>query len=179
MMHAMPKSGICLLALLFSQGLWAADLPADAAVDPSVPTMTLTPKVVVNSGRLEWEPFNRDLSAWPTLSHSDRRSTEKVRKVNFTGPLNCDPVRGRDLVMRRDKGFCVLCHQFPGEEWPGSFGISLVGYKLNHYSDADIYQQIFDARVNNPHTAMPPYGTNRVLNDQEIRDIVAYLQTLE
>jgi sulfur-oxidizing protein SoxX len=162
-----------------SQTCRAADIPPDAAVNPASPTMTQAPRVVVNSGRLEWEPFSRDLSDWPTLSHADKRITHKPRKVTLVGPLNGDPVRGRDLAMRRDKGYCVVCHQLPGEQWPGTFGIPLDRFKLNRYADADVYQQLFDARVNNPQTAMPPYGANHVLNDQEIRDVVAYLQSLE
>lgn len=177
-MHAgLPLAG--LLACLISMPAQASDIPADAAVDPATPTMTQVPKVVVNSGRLEWEPFSRDLSAWPTLSHADKRSAPRMRKVALEGPLKGDPARGRELAMRRDKGYCVVCHQLPGEQWPGSFGTSLIGFKLLRYADADVYQQIFDPRVNNPHTAMPPYGTNHVLNDQEIRDVVAYLQSLE
>lgn len=173
-----PKC-ILLLALGLVQATRAADLPADAAVDPAAPTMTQAPRVVVNSGRLEWEPFSRDLSPWPTLSYADKRSTPKPRRVSLSGPLNGDPARGRELALRRDKGYCVVCHQLPGEQWPGTFGPPLVGFKLHRYADADVYQHIFDPRVNNPHTAMPPYGTNHVLNDQEIRDIVAYLQSLE
>ena len=159
--------------------LLAGDPPPDAAVNPATPVMTLQPKVVVNSGRLEWEPFARDLSPWPTLSHADQRSTPRPRQVKLEGALKGDAERGRNLAMRRDKGYCVVCHQLPGENWPGTFGTSLLHYKLHRYADADLYQQIFDARVNNPNTAMPPYGTNHVLNDQEIRDLVAYLQSIE
>lgn len=158
---------------------WSAGLPSDAAVNPAAPTMTLEPKVVVNSGRLEWVPFRRDLSAWPTLSYEDKRPTEKVRKVTMAGPLNGDPARGRDLALRRDKGYCVICHQLPSEKWPGTVGVSLTGFKRHNYDDSKVYQQIFDPRVNNPNSAMPPYGTNRILNDQEIRDLVAFLQSIE
>ena len=164
---------------LFPQAGRCAGIPADAAVNLASPTMTQVPKVVVNSGRLEWEPFNRDLSPWPTLSDQDRRNTTRPRQVTLQGALNGDPARGREIAMRRDKGYCVVCHQLPGEKWPGTFGIPLIGYKLYRHADADIYQQIFDARVNNPNTAMPPYGSNHVLNDQEIRDLVAYLQSLD
>ncbi len=158
---------------------WADELPPDAAVNPAAPTMTLEPKVVVNSGRLEWVPFRRDLSAWPTLSHEDKRPTAKPRKVTLTGPLNGDAARGRDLAMRRDKGYCVVCHEVPGEKWAGTVGMSLNHFSQHHYDDGRVYQQIFDSRVNNPNSAMPPYGPNRILNDQEIRDLVAFLQSLE
>jgi sulfur-oxidizing protein SoxX len=179
MRKAILLAGWSAILSLYCPTGWGSEIPPDAAVDQASPTMTQMPRVVVNSGRLEWEPFSRDLSSWPTLSHADRRGTPKPRKVALAGPLNGDPARGRELAMRRDKGYCVACHQLPGEQWPGTFGITLTRFKLNRYADADVYQQLFDARVNNPNTAMPPYGTNHVLNDQEIRDVVAYLQSLE
>lgn len=156
-----------------------ADLPADAAVNPAMPTMTVEPRVVVNSGRLEWLPFKRDLSAWPTLSYEDKRPTLKPRKVELTGPIDGDPVRGKELTTRRDKGYCVTCHELPGEKWPGTVGVSLLHFKRHHYDSARLYQQIFDPRVHNPDSAMPPFGTNHILTDRDIRDLVAYLQSIE
>lgn len=167
------------VAATFTALAQASDLPPDAAVNPAAPTMTVEPKVVVNSGRLEWVPFRRDLSAWPTLSYEDKRPTAKPRKVTLEGPLNGNPVRGRELALRRDKGYCVICHEMPGEKWPGTVGVPLVNFKRHNYESAQIYQQIFDARVNNPDSAMPPFGTNRILTDQDIRDLVAYLQSIE
>jgi sulfur-oxidizing protein SoxX len=168
-----------LAILAWGTSAWSAEIPSDAAVNPAAPTMTLEPKVVVNSGRLEWVPFKRDLSSWPTLSYEDKRDTAKPRKVTMSEPLNGDPARGRDLAMRRDKGYCVICHQLPSEKWPGTVGVNLSRFKLHNYDNALVYQQIFDARVINPNTAMPPFGTNRILNDQEIRDLVAFLQSIE
>ena len=49
----------------------AAGLPPDAAVNPAAPNKTLEPNVVANSGRLEWVPFKRDLTDWPTLRGED------------------------------------------------------------------------------------------------------------
>lgn len=175
------KSQIALawLTATITASAWGTELPSDAAVNPAAPTMTLEPKVVVNSGRLEWVPFKRDLSSWPTLSYEDKHDTAKARKVTMAEPLNGDPARGRDLAMRRDKGYCVICHQLPSEKWPGTVGVSLTHFKQHKYPDAAVYQEIFDARVLNPNTAMPPFGTNRILNDQEIRDLVAFLQSIE
>jgi sulfur-oxidizing protein SoxX len=158
---------------------WGAELPPDAAVNPAAPTKTLEPKVVVNSGRLEWVPFKRDLTAWPTLSYEDKRPTARPRSVKLTPPLNGDPTRGRDIAQRSDKGYCIVCHQLPGEEWPGTVGVKLLNFKQHQYADVAVYQQIFDARVINPNTVMPPYGTNNILTEQEIRDLVAYLQSIQ
>lgn len=173
-----PRILAC-LGLVIALPALGAGLPPDAAVNPAAPTKTLEPKVVVNSGRLEWVPFKRDLTAWPTMSHEEKRPTVKPRKVKLSPPLNGDPARGREIAQRADKGYCVVCHQIPGEEWPGTVGPSLVRYKLFNYPDAAIYQQIFDPRVINPQSVMPPYGANNILTEQDIRDLVAYLQSIE
>ncbi len=167
------------LCLTLAAPAFGADLPPDAAVNPAAPTKTLEPKVVVNSGRLEWVPYNRDLTPWPTLSYEDKRSTVKPSKVKLVPPLNGDPARGSELAHRPDKGYCVVCHQMPGEDWPGTVGPSLMRFKLHKYPDAAVFQQIFDARVTYPYSVMPPYGANNILTEQEIRDLVAYLQSIE
>lgn len=164
---------------LLVAGATRADLPADAAINAAAPLQTMQPKVIVNSGRLEWVPYYRDLTAWPTLSHQDRRSTPRPRKVKLDAPVRGDPARGRDLAMRPDKGYCIACHQLPGEEWPGSVGLSLERYKSYGHADELVFQQIFDARAFNPHSVMPPYGTFGILTVEEIADLVAYLQSLE
>jgi sulfur oxidation c-type cytochrome SoxX len=154
-------------------------LPADWAVNPVEVNMTVEPKVLVNSGRLEWVPFKRDLTRWPSLSYDDKRPTPKARKVGLTEPLNGDPARGRELALARDKGYCIVCHELPGEPWSGSVGALLLGFKKHNYPNELVFQQIFDARAFNPNSVMPPYGTFGLLNEQEIRDLVAYLQSLD
>ncbi len=103
------------LSAPFSMLAWSNELPADFAVNPATVNMTVEPKVVVNSGRLEWVPFKRDLTLYPSLSYVDKRPTPKVRKVMLEEPLNGDPVRGRELALARDKGYCIVCHELPGE----------------------------------------------------------------
>lgn len=169
---------VCLSAVL-SASASGGELASDLAVSPSAVNMTLEPKVVVNSGRLEWVPFRRDLTLWPSLSHEDKRPTPKPRKVTLEEPLNGDPVRGRELALARDKGYCIVCHEIPGEVWPGTVGAKVLNFKQHHYPNELVFQQIFDARAFNPNSVMPPYGTFGILNEQEIRDLVAYLQSLD
>lgn len=164
---------------LLAYSAWSNEYPSDFAVNPATVNMTLEPKVVVNSGRLEWIPFQRDLTVWPSLSYEDKRPTPKARKVTLEEPLNGDPVRGRALALSRDKGYCVICHELPGEAWPGSVGALLLKFKKHNYPSELVFQQIFDSRVFNPNSYMPPYGTFGILNEQEIRDLVAYLQSLD
>jgi len=170
-------SGLAVLAV-FTLAVEAGGIPADAAVDPNSPHKTLKPKVVANSGRLEWVPHERDLTPWLTLSRLDRRETPRPRKVELAGPLAGDAERGRAIAFS-GRGNCLNCHALPGDDWPGSFGSPLIGYGRHQHRDADVYQQIFDARIFNPNSVMPPYGTFGLLSEQDIRDLVAYLQSLK
>jgi len=174
---------LCLTAFVahaaLTRAALASDFPADFAANPAAVNMTQAPKVVVNSGRLEWTPFNRDLTHWPSLSYDDKRPTLKPRKVMLSEPLNGDPARGRALALARDKGYCIVCHEMPGEDWPGTVGALLLHFKKNNYPNEQVFQQIFDARAFNPNSVMPPFGTFGILDEQEIRDLVAYLQSLD
>lgn len=175
------KRSMCSLAIavmLGCSGVQADGVPPDAAVDMASPHKTLKPVVRANSGRLEWIAHERDLTPWLTLSRLDRRETPRPRKVELIGPLAGDAERGRAIAFSA-RGNCLNCHALPGDDWPGTFGSSLVGYGRHGYRDADVYQQIFDARIINPYSVMPPYGTFGLLSEQDIRDLVAYLQSLK
>ena len=45
--------------------------------------------------------------------------------------------------------------------------------------DEWLFNYVYDGRVYNPETVMPPWGTHGVFNDQEIDDMVAFLKTLK
>ncbi|MCP5279489.1 MAG: sulfur oxidation c-type cytochrome SoxX [Thiobacillus sp.] len=169
----MPGGLAIFLAMHAGAGL-AADPPADASFSPRATHRTLEPRVVVNSGRLDWVAHPRDLTPWVTLSPLDDRSASRARKVKYHAPLNGDPTRGKHLAGE----WCAVCHVFPGDDWPGSPGTPLTHYGRFRYEDAKVFQQIFDARVYNPSTIMPPFGTHGLLPQQDIRDLVAYLQSL-
>jgi sulfur oxidation c-type cytochrome SoxX len=164
---------LLILAALLAPVAWCADpLPPDASVSGG---KTMVAKVIVNSGRLEWVPHKRDLTPWLTLSYQDRRATPEPARFAMKSPLNGDVARGKALAWE----WCVTCHTLPGDEWPGSVGSSMLHYKNFKHPDALVFQQIYDSRVYNPTTVMPPFGRLGLLNEQNIGDLVAYLQSLE
>jgi len=121
-----------------------------------------------------------DYSEWPCLSYTlacGQIPTRKPVKQALANPLNGDPARGKALANERSKGNCVACHLVKGAEQPGSRGPDLTAYGTWGRSDAETYALIYDMRWRNPDTVMPPIGTNQVLSDQEIRDVVAFLQS--
>ena len=92
-----------------------------------------------------------------------------------------DAKQGEKIAKTRKLGNCVACHYLPNVESPGDIGPNLVD-AMQEYTMADredVLQWVRDARKFNPHTIMPPFGTNKILTSQQIDDVVAYLYTLK
>lgn len=110
---------------------------------------------------------------------------------SLTGRLG-DPQRGRDVVVKRELGNCLLCHRMPipEERFQGTIGPDLSGV-AGRLSEGQIRLRIVDESRLNVQTIMPPYyrveGLRRVLaayRDQpvltaeQVEDAVAFLVTL-
>ena len=54
---------------------------------------------------------------------------------------------------------------------------TLADYGKRGVPPAVTYQRIWDVRAFNPNAFMPLYGPNAVLTEQEIKDVMAFLQT--
>jgi sulfur-oxidizing protein SoxX len=102
-----------------------------------------------------------------------------------------DPVRGRDVFISREGGFCVLCHAAPGVELAGNIGPSLAGVG-SRFTPAQLRIRVADMSRVKPDAAMPSFhrtdGLERVdparqgkpvLNERQLDDVVAYLASLK
>lgn len=98
----------------------------------------------------------------------------KVEKVKFTGSLG-DKERGKKIALDLRWGNCIACHNLPGGLEGGNIGPSLADYAKRNMPHDYTYQRIWDNRVFNPNAFMPLYGPNKVLDEQEIRDVMAFL----
>ncbi len=106
----------------------------------------------------------------------------------FSGDLE----QGRQIVVSRGDGNCLLCHAVPGAGRPaGNIGPSLAGV-ASRLSVEEIRNRIVDASRFNPKTVMPPYGRAEglhavapqyrgmpLLTKEQIDDAAAYLATLK
>jgi len=103
-----------------------------------------------------------------------------------------DPDRGRAIVLNRQVGLCLLCHNgpFPQEKFQGTLAPSLQGAG-SRSTAGQLRLRIVDASRLNPQTIMPPYYRvdglvsvaaafkgKPVLSAEQIEDVVAYLATL-
>ena len=103
-----------------------------------------------------------------------------------------DPARGRQIVVNRQVGLCLLCHSgpFPEQKFQGTLAPDLSGAGARA-SEGELRLRIVDASKLKGDTIMPPYyrveGLTRVapayqgkpiLTAEQIEDVVAFLTTL-
>mgnify|MGYP003339768288 CR=1 FL=1 len=100
---------------------------------------------------------------------------------SFQLPIEGNAERGRTLAYDRSRGgSCVVCHimgkSTPAQ--PGNVGpdLSAIGAARD---DRHLFNYVYDPRIYNPKSIMPPWGAYGVFRLDEIRDIVAFLKTLK
>jgi len=86
--------------------------------------------------------------------------------------------RGRAIAEERNAGNCYSCHKIEGAELPGDYGPPLMHMKTRYPDRAALKAQIYDPRVRNPNTPMPPYGAQNILTDAELESVVDYIHSL-
>ena len=85
---------------------------------------------------------------------------------------------GQRIAFDRAKGNCLSCHEIKGGDLPGTIGPALKDIKSKYPDRKDLIAILTDESKRNPQTAMPLFGRNRILTEQEIEAIVDFLQTL-
>jgi sulfur-oxidizing protein SoxA len=142
---------------------------------------------MATEGAAAARPWKR-YAGWPAGDYAMFSDASAVRSAPapkaprpLAGPLNGDPAKGAELTIAgRGAANCLACHVVGdrGTNLPGNVGPDLSEVAKRGHSDEYLYNYIYDARVYNAGTVMPPWGTHGVLKDEDIRHIVAYLKTL-
>ena len=124
----------------------------------------------------------RDGSKFNTLAQIASAPAPKAPR-KLSGPMTGDAAKGADLVADRNRGgSCLACHVMGsagGANLPGNVGPDLSEIGNAGREDEYLFNYVYDPRVYNPETVMPPWGGHGLFNDQEIGDIVAFLKTLK
>ena len=88
--------------------------------------------------------------------------------------------QGKKIFMTKKLGNCLACHDVNGVkvDSPGSLGPKL-SY-LSAYPEDILYDMVYDIYKAKglKNTAMPAFGATGVLDDQEIKAVVAFLKTI-
>ncbi|MGC2437128.1 MAG: sulfur oxidation c-type cytochrome SoxA [Pseudolabrys sp.] len=124
----------------------------------------------------------RDYSKYNTLGNlASPPAPKEPRKIS--GPITGDPKKGAEMVADRNRGgSCLACHVIGpagGANLPGNVAPDLSEIGNAGREDEWLFNYIYDARVYNPDTVMPPWGSHGFFDDQEIDDMVAFLKTLK
>ncbi len=99
-----------------------------------------------------------------------------------TGEITGDAAKGQKLAFDRSRGGgCLACHVMgtSTQEVPGNVGPDLSEIGKAGRTDQHLFNYVYDARVYNPQTVMPPWGKHGFYSEDEIKDIVAFLKTLK
>ena len=124
----------------------------------------------------------RDMSKFNTLGNlASPPAPKEPRKIE--GEITGDAKKGAELVADRNRGgSCLACHVMGpagGANLPGNVGPDLSEIGNAGREDEWLFNYVYDGRVYNPETVMPPWGTHGLFNEEEIRDVVAFLKTLK
>src|SRR5262252_411065 len=133
-----------------------------------------------------WERYTgwpaRDTSNFNTLANPKASPPSPTEPKKLAGPVTGDAANGQKLVADRTRGgSCLACHVMGpagNADLPGNVGPDLSQIGSAGREDQYLFNYIYDARVFNPDTVMPPWGGHGLFNDQEINDMVAFLKTL-
>ena len=141
------------------------------------------------NGDASARPWKR-YAGWPTREESKYNTLGNVatppapkQPRKLSDPITGDATKGAELVADRNRGgSCLACHvmgpagnaDLPGNAAPDLSEIGSAGRE-----DEWLFNYIYDARVYNPETVMPPWGNHGFFNDREIKDMVVFLKTLK
>jgi len=123
--------------------------------------------------KTRWDNYNTLASPNVTPPHGSEIVIKEV-----TG----DPAKGQQLAFDRNRGGgCLACHVMGPRtlETPGNVGPDLSEIGKAGRTDQWLFNYVYDARVYNPKSVMPPWGKHGFYSEAEIRDMVAFLKTLK
>jgi sulfur-oxidizing protein SoxA len=123
--------------------------------------------------KARWDSYN-------TLANPDV-TPPPGREIVVT-EITGDAAKGEKLAFDRNRGGgCLACHVMGPRtlETPGNVGPDLSEIGKAGRTDQWLFNSVFDPRVYNPKSVMPPWGKHGFYNEAEIKDIVAFLKTLK
>ncbi len=86
---------------------------------------------------------------------------------------------GKKIAFSRSKGNCLACHMIKGGSLPGNIGPALIAMKLRYPDKQKLHDKIWGKpELEVKYSAMPPFGRNVILTDDQINKVVEFIYTL-
>ena len=88
------------------------------------------------------------------------------------------------VAIDRRKGNCLACHNIVTPKWPaalppgGNIAPPLVAMAQRYPDKATLRAQIYDPLSVNPQSVMPPFGKHKLISEDDIDNIVEFLQSI-
>jgi sulfur-oxidizing protein SoxA len=174
--------GVGALTVLALASAYRPGSSASAQVTSAAPLDTTG-----NAAARPWKRYRdwpqRDESKFNTLANGGLSPPAPRQPRKLDGAISGDVANGQKLVADRTRGgSCLACHvmgQAGRADLPGNVGPDLSEIGKAGRDDEYLFNTVYDARVYNPTTVMPPWGSHGLFDDKEIGDIVAFLKTLK
>lgn len=125
---------------------------------------------------------------WPDINAKDYNTLNATNSPAYALPPKIegsqvgDPKKGEALAFNSSRGgSCSACHVLGQSTptMPGNVGPDLSTIGNWGRSDEWLFNYIYDSRSVNPMSVMPPWGAHKMLSIDEIKDVVAFLQSLK
>ena len=162
-------------------------LPPPAGAQQPAQAKRLPPLAPGDAAPTPWKRYTgwptRDTAEFSTLANPKASPPAPTEPKKLQGPITGDAENGKKLVADRTRGgSCLACHIMGpagNADLPGNVGPDLSEIGNAGREDEWLWNYVNDARVYNPATIMPPWGSHKLFNEKEINDIVAFVKTLK
>ena len=102
-----------------------------------------------------------------------------ILPINAVAEENTNPFsEGQEVAFDRGKGNCLACHMIKDGLSPGNIAPPLIAMKSRFPDKSVLRDQIWDASVRNPETAMPLFGKHQIISEAELDKLLDFIYSL-
>ena len=187
MRHVFTKTALIAALSAFSFGaVQASEMSRDVPLEMEKPSYKTPWDRYSGWKPTDWAEFSTlrqavspPVSFMQKLDKSTTSDSDIIINDDESDVIVGDPAKGKALVADRKRGgSCYACHILPDASLPGNVGINISTIGVWGRDDEYLFNYIYDPRIFNPSTVMPPWGAHGIFTKEEIKHIVAYLKTL-
>jgi len=90
-----------------------------------------------------------------------------------------DIAAGKEIAFGLKEGNCVACHNLPGAAMAGNVGPRLGPWVHGvFHSESELVKYLYDPQAKFAHTVMPEFGKNKMLTEEQLEQVSAYVWSL-